>query len=1303
MIRKGLLPVGLLACGLSAQAQTPILEQHFDAAQSETADKDASGFYEPINLEHGIDTLLDLPVADEWSVQNGVLSIKNIPIIENETNSWRRAIKFRNLNLQEGKSYRVSFKLKGSNVYGEANNKKCKATACLMQGVENADVTIGDALNIENITEEGTTYTKMFYFASKAEQDAKYDAECANKAEYAESNKDEYFLTINVYNPGEFEIDDVVIEEAPVEAVEFGGFAVRVKVGYNTNIAQISNEAGGVAHIANECVKVLVDGAEAEIECVELKNGNLYIYTTEEIDPKADVKVSFTNPGNIEYTGGLSSVGAVMNFEDLTATLNESLGDIENNKSEANSHFWADPEVVAATPSAGSFCLDPSTSEFTVKFSLQIKTKKLIAVMSNGDEVTLKDGTPEEADEVTFVRHGADLAKGGYTLTISGIESIEPYDVAQYNDYVLDFEVGKIQLAQTIYTDLFTTLLEGGNGGQPTNWSIMVGGENWTGGSPKDDNGSACRNLNVTGSDGVERTAFYLCDRDGYTYMMYGDQEDARLTLPAGDIEFTLIAASHDNAGHSVEFRLEDMDGNEVATTNGVCSLIANSQFTSIESSDRVSVKFNNPTERNLILKVHAIGGGYTAVRVLGFDVKSYKITEGDKSDAVEVLASNFAGGNMPAEGSGWLCYDNNNQLAPGSGRNGTSGMLERNFHAKMPSAAFFRECGDNAQAAHRIEYGNGNGVEDGLTLEPGSYEITYYAGTWNDAAGNANKTSKVFMQLINKNTGAVDFNDEHVNIANFENGGACNGQADKIVKSFNTNGGTFSIKAWGTHNTVWGGLTIVKEGSKAAKYTQMLTDALAEAKDELGKSEDAAFDGTTKVQLGEAITKYSAENLDMHTPEEYTAAVNELNTLKDAIKTRRDNTEIYNTTKNEIANFINDMEEKYNALDCVAKLKNTYAKYENVDAVEVVDDAELGSAASTLSNALALSKHMTGNEGVAVLTQQIVELSKQLIALDETIGEDDNDVVAAYNAITDDQDIAANLQKRITAAIYEKLAAGEDIFTKFDEELELEESDPFDATSYIQNPKIYVIAEKHDATNISNYPGWNIEEGQETHGLRPNYGWGGWNGNANHIINSNDMFLGIGWEGDYGVNVWNNVNNLPVGIYDLTIATMDRSGAGDWDGSQNAWPNPERQLSYISIQNGDAEPITKPFNVENLGQYYGFTDDVIEDITLTGDVTASAKVGAYIHAQESFAAIRNVRLSLKGKVEGFDYAAAAKALKDEIATSIKNTAVIAQGEPTSVKYFDLNGVELSAPKGICIKLMSYKNGATVVKKAVVK
>lgn len=1316
MIKKGLLSLGFLAAGLAAQAQIPVFHQEFEAAQAADADKTALGWYEFINLQSSYNEELLEENADVWSVTGGVLSISNNAAAECENQSWQRAIKFRNLNLKEGKSYRLSFKLKGSDTFGD--NKKCKATACLMQGIENADIEIGDAINIENITSEypEQPYTKMFYFASKEEQDAKYDAKCAGKEEYNESNKDKYFLTINVYNPGNFEIDDVKLEESSVQSIELGMYVIKVNFGYQTNIAAIASTGiDNIAHISNDCVTVTANGEPVEIDCVELRsNGMMYIFATDAIDSEAEVKVSFKNPGKIEYTGGLASHGAVLDFEDYVATYNEELA---NDEGENNTHAYALPRVLSTSPVAGSFAMDPSTSEFTVKFNVPVKANLLTATMSNGDKVTVKgveysDENEVILDEVTFVREGADLAKGGYTLNIAGNSMYNALNDYHGEDCIIDFEVGKVQLSETIYTDLFTTLLEGANAGQPTGWSIMVGGENWAGGSPKADDGSACRNLNVTGTDGVERTAFYLCDRSGYTYMQYGDQEEKAITIPAGDIAFSLIALSHDDPNHIAEFRLEDMDGNEVAKASGNCGVVANNQFTSIEASDYITVKFNNPTERNLILKVRAPQGGYTAIRVLGFKVQSYKETEGDKSDAVEVFASNFTGANMPAEGSGWLFYNANNELAPGSGRNGTSGMLERNFHAKMPTAAFFRECGDNADAGHRIEYGNGNGVENGFTLEAGSYEITYYAGTWNDNAGNANGTSKVTMQFIDTNSGEIVFEDVHVNKANFENGGACNGQADKVVKAFNTNGGTFSIKAWGTHNTVWGGLTIVKEGSKAAKYTQMLTDALAVANDELAKSEDAAFDGTTKVQLGEAITKYSAEDLDMHTPAEYTAAVEELNGLAEAINARRENVGTYNKAKSDIAGFIEGIAEKCNALDCVIALKDVYATYENTEAVEVVDDAELAAAAANLTKNYELSKHMTG-EGVETLTQQIVELAKQLIALDENVGDGDNDVIAAYNAITDDQEIANNLQKRITAAIYEKCAAEEDPFssTELDPDLmeEVTTETPFDATWYVQNPRVYCVSEKHEPNTIANFPGWNIEEGKETFGLRPNYGWGGWTGSATHLVNK-DMFLGIGWVGNDGVNVWSNVNNLPVGIYDLTIETMDRSGVGtketaNDDGTttkeENVVTDPEKQQSYIYIQNGEEEAVTKAFNVENIGQYYGFTPDKMEKISIKGEVTASAKIGAYIHAQESFAAIQRVSLSLKAKDPNFDYAAAAAALKDEIVTAIKNEAVVAVGAPVSVKYYDLNGVQTKAPKGACIKIETYKNGAKVIKKAI--
>ena len=144
----------MLSCGLVSQAQQ-VFQEPFDAEQTKGASDVA--FYEFINQEEG----------DDWKISDG-----------------------------------LTYYLKGS-------VSSAKARISLMQGVENADIPVGSQADITNLSSEYTKYSHVYYFKNKAEQDAKYDEQCASKAEYNAANKDKYFASFNIYNPGEFFLDEV--------------------------------------------------------------------------------------------------------------------------------------------------------------------------------------------------------------------------------------------------------------------------------------------------------------------------------------------------------------------------------------------------------------------------------------------------------------------------------------------------------------------------------------------------------------------------------------------------------------------------------------------------------------------------------------------------------------------------------------------------------------------------------------------------------------------------------------------------------------------------------------------------------------------------------------------------------------------------------------------------------------------------------------------------------------------------------------------------------------------------------------
>ena len=1226
-----LLAMGMIVCsGVTVQAQT-VFQQDFSAEQ--TAAPTDPAYYEFINLQKDAEGNL----VDKWGIVDGALSMENSKDFPCTNQTWQRAIKFRNLPLKEKTLYKMTFDINPieTPVDGETfESAPGYVDVKLMQGDENADICIIDAAgaeqraNIALTKGEPQTISKFFYFADLKAQNEKYEANCAGKELYA---PEKFFAGINVYSPGKYTVDNFLLEEAsPLEKIEFNKYNIRMGYVGATNAVTLLNGATRKIYDAS-LATVKVNGVEVEIEDVELQKDGLYIFTVEEIPADAEVVVTLNAPEEVQFAGGFA--GLSLDADGVKAEYSD-----DAQLADAMPFSWAPAEIVSTTPAEGSFALPTSIEKFTFEFDHEINGTGIVAKLSNGKTLEVLS---VEGKVVTLL--GGEFPKGAYTIELENVVNAGTETPTVVNP-TLSFETGEIQLAERVYTPAFENLFQGEADGIPTGWKCMVKADDahWTGGTEWAGK-SACRNF-IIGSGENTQTAFYLCDRDGWTYLVSGDTEENRISLPAGNVEFSVLAVGHESPSRTLEFRIEDLAGNVIAEGSGNTSTQAEN-FTSVKALEPISITFNNPVEQNIVVKIHEPQGGYTAARVVGIKAQTYVDTEGEKFEPEVVFDSHFTGSKMPEEGSGWLVYENNNPLQPGSDRKGTSGILERNFHQKMQSAAFFRECGANEEAAMRLEYGNGNGVEGGFHMDAGKYELTYYAGTWNDPAGHSAGTSKVFMDLIDAATGNVVFHSEHVNIANFENGDKCEGQADKITEKVSCAGGNFIVKLWGTNNTVLGSLSITKEGSQAAKWYSKLAEAVGEAETELATSESEELNGAAKDALKAAIDKYKKPS-GMYTDAEFQGAIDELAAAQADMKARRDAMGAYNTVKSNIAALIEkNTGTKYENLESFKAMAETYTQYAEV-AGSTLENSEL----IPVTNELQLNYNKANamiTDGVGYLTAQINGLVKNIIEMGGA-EEYASTIEKANQCISDDQELAHLLRLMYTKKIYDAINAGNP-FVEVDSEMLIETPKTIPATDYVHNPSVYVIAEKHDDCKIANYPGW--ESDNADFAMRPNYGWGGWNGNAYHLINGNDMFVGIGYVGNDGVNVWNNVECLPVGVYDVTIKTMDRSGAGDWDAEtgQNKWPNPERQLSTISVQQGENEAITKPFANDNLGQYYGFTDDTIEDVTLDGEVTADVKIGAYIHAQESFAAIRDVQLTLKGKKEGFDYAAAAQAVQAEI------------------------------------------------------
>lgn len=1259
----------MLSCGLVTQAQQ-VFQEPFDAEQTKAASDVA--FYEFINQEEG----------DDWKISDGgfkgkALFLNNDAGTPNDNATWRRAVKFRNLPLQEGKSYRLTYYLKGS-------VSSAKARVSLMQGVENADIPVGSQADITNIGSEFTKYSHVYYFKSKAEQDAEYDKQCASKEAYNAANKDKYFASFNIYNPGEFFLDEVTLEEAAIAGASYNDDVICVDLGHPTNAASLaSQKASGNYLLDNSTATVTVNGKAVDILTVELrKDGKLYIFLVDPVK-NGEVKVTFKNPD------GLIKCNDGFELTEFTET-----ADINSNLTEIYSDIYTEPALESVTPLDGSFALESKDLKtITLTFDKKVFAKGEYvpkATLSTGAELTLKT-TEETSNTLTFEYNGPELAKGTYSIKVENIVSDQSTPA---NDIVLTYEIGKINLAKTEYTEIVDKTVADCENVVPLGWKLYNGAEDIRENGTEYSSGP--RGFNFTGS--TVPAAIYF--RSGLGNSEIGSAEITEpVTIPAGEVEFRAYYAAWKNPGFKLKITLTDEAGNEVIAKE--VEALANANGTRTLKFDEYIYRFkSNGGKYNYKIETVDAGVDHEAL-CGGFKVFTYKESAGDKVESEVILNETFAscGGNMPAEGSGWIVYENNNPLAAGSGRSGTSGIL--NLGTGGMAAAFFaRECGANENGNMRITYGEQEGGPK-LELKQGTYEISYKTATWNDETGNANGTSKVFFQLVDASTGDAVITKEHVNSAeaNYKNGASANPkvEADKVSFSFTTDGGTFILKAWGTQNTVWGDVKIEKPGSKAAKYYQNLAEAVELAKQEAALAVDEKYNGKTKDALNGAITKYDVADPKMHTDKEFDAAVKELEALVKQSKGRRANIDKYPTSLESLQKAVEEAKEsKYANIPEVADAEKYYNENKDVDYVKL-DDAALAKAVEVLDNKANLASNMV-KTCLPLVTKQITDLAAAIVALDEASANDET-VLAAGNVTTDDQKLVAKLKYIYTSKLYKKIATGNPFMTK-DEETGEEYESTIPASFLIQNANFYSTGTVNNgdvAAKETDFPGWTIEK--TTGNISAVWGTAQWCGEP---ASATKPVVDAAVKSPWGTSEYDAkqlIEDIPVAKYNVSII-VGEDGGGETRAESYAYLG-EGDAQIKNVYEGEEPDAEGKVSYSRDTQRAREFNDIVTKADGNGGNFGSILLGAHVNVNGGFGRIDNATLTITGKADNFDYAKAAAAIDEIIATDIATVEAAPAGEPTSVKYYTVDGKQTLNPQGITIKVESWANGYMKVSKVV--
>jgi hypothetical protein len=1219
-------------------------------------------------------------------------------------NRWERVAAFKNLQMEANKSYRVSFWAKGTGTINVA----------LMQGDWNADMPL-KAGNGESAVDQvydaaisdAASYKRVsFVFWHPTEEvQNKFYTNTTNPKAAGE------FLRLAFTGEGKYNVDDILIEESTVQGISCNADAIGVTFGYATNAASLAEAAGGTLVLDNSTVSVKVDGEEAEVESVEIKSdGKLYIFLNSEIYALSEentVSVSFTNPGDLIYSTTTAPECwdnpncAVYSFTDEPGIYDEDFF--------AESVAYEEAVLVSTTPEDDSFEWSNDINTFTFNFNKPVwasdpENGKPEAILSNGQgftenlEVVEFEGCQST---LTFKRPaGAEaLANGSYTISVNNVSNEK--SVATTTASVISFEVGKVEVSKTTYTQLVN-----GQAGSETaplaGWLIYNEGEIRNGGEGY---GSGPRTFTFTNST-VEhpiyfRTKYTDNGDSGVGYVAFGSLEGYEMTLPAGEIEFRAILGAWKGSGFELKVEILNAADSSVVVEKAVTvtASAGGSPDAAIEFQ-KEAIRFNCAGGK-FIYKVSIVDSSNQHEALCGgYEVYSYQETEGVKADNEVIATGTFsesANGYIPPYGSGWRIHRNTDTIRD-PGANGGWGGNDASGGQGGPRVFDLSYKNLNGKGVYLdgttsiLTYGEFDtytaaGSEDPqeektLTLPASKVQITFYSALWK-ATG-----VKYYFQIIPQELGFKGtpvFEKSEVIETKSPSGNASDNSVEAMQTQFFYTApaaGKYILKFYTDGEGFVGNISVVVIGSMPAQYKSLLEEALVPAREELENAmANDLYAGTTREALAAAITNYTEP--DFHTEKEYKDAIAELNQLVKDMAARRANINNYSGKLVSLQQAVDGTAEKYQALDAYKQAVELLAAYGEV-APETLDDATLATAVENIDFTAQLLANMAG-DCTNFLTAQITELAAAIIALDAEL-ENESIIAAAYNCLTDNQDLVQSMKYLYSGTVCKQISEGHDFFNTFDEEFQTNYPDSLDVSFMIQNRGFYTTAQKQQTgalANVNSFPGWDINIVQNS--ILADWGWGG-PYNCTAVRPISDAAVCTAW-GTSEIYVSQNIDILPAGIYSASIKVGDGTSTSE-ENLSYAFVNTEATNDTVIVANDGGSRNAQPKS------FYNIVADVDDNCA------ASLTLGAALRSRGDFSKCDDATLFLTAAVAGFDYADAAQKLLGLAADGIQ--IVERTDAPVSVSYIDLSGRK-SIAKGVMVKIERYADGYTVVKKVVVK
>ena len=611
-----------------------------------------------------------------------------------------------------------------------------------------------------------------------------------------------------------------------------------------------------------------------------------------------------------------------------------------------------------------------------------------------------------------------------------------------------------------------------------------------------------------------------------------------------------------------------------------------------------------------------------------------------------------------------------------------------------------FAEGGDFTKGLYYregyVEYGNQ--ADHAVALEAGKkYKIHFNTAMWKD-----NGTVTLF-EILNEA-------DEAVVSMNIDNTPNVNG-SQGAVKGATVVDLDFVPEADGNYRLKWTANGWVENllANVTMKYIpnqvgieeiQLLNTALENAKSVRDANSDDRYNGTVYDELVATINKYETESADYTAPSAYKKAAAALDAAAQAMKDHRSLCDKFDSmVAAAMQTVLDNAENKFANTDLYATLKTEAEKYCTVDeeyniiVTPVKDDNVMNEAIASMEALSSTCKLLftegpsdVSNTGVKVLVERLRLGAEALLTLGAA--DDDELVVAAENALTDDDELAEKIKNSLKVKIYGQIKDGADLFPVLEDQYDDEGNavtKSYDMTVFVKNPNMYKLQTGTNYTEGS-VPGWSVPEGYNAPGL--SVGWGSAQGSEE--IAEDCMFQT--WGGSYRIQ--QTIEDLPAGVYTL------RGGFGERMSEDEA---PEAlDDTWFFVQTSDMVANDEYLQewAGRIGQAFphategGLGSLAIKEVVITdGIVTLGVNA-----CQGSHTFFNDVRIVLTAAATGFDYA---KAYEEVLAGIDETTANV---KTRAIAIYDLNGRRMmKAERGVNIVKSLMSDGTIRTQKVIVK